>query len=223
VSLRFILGRAGTGKSTYCLQEIRHEIQTNPRGLPLILLVPEQATHQMEMSLVHDPQLGGIMRAQVLSFRRLGWQVFAATGGGSKALLGDVGKRMILRRLLLKYRSELRVFARSATRPGMADLLAQAIGEFKTYRITPEMLKEFQDSDPLLTQKAKELAFLYEEFNNSLSPEVRDPDDELNIVAEKIPEAEYLAGAKIWVDGFKGFTPQESFMSCKLYWQAVRN
>jgi len=206
------LGRAGTGKSTFCLEEIRREIEANPRGLPLILLVPEQATHQMEMSLAHDSRFGGILRAQVLSFRRLGWQVFAHIGGGCKALLGDVGKRMILRRLLLKHRSELRIFARSATRPGMADLLAQAIGEFKTYRITPEMLKEFQDSDLLLTQKAKELAFLYEELNKSLGSEVRDPDDELELVAEKISAADFLDGAKIWVDGFKGFTPQELYV-----------
>ncbi|AFM00631.1 MULTISPECIES: helicase-exonuclease AddAB subunit AddB [Desulfitobacterium] len=210
--MRFILGRAGTGKSTLCLNEIRRESQENPEGLPLILLVPEQATHQMEMSLAHDPQSGGILRAQVLSFRRLGWRVFSELGGGGKTPIGEVGKRMLLRRLLLKYRSDLRVFARSATRPGMADLLAQAIAEFKIYRITPDQLRGIQDSDELLLQKTYELAFLYEELNKSLGFDVRDPDDELNLVAEKISQAPFLHGARIWVDGFKGFTPQEFYI-----------
>lgn len=212
MSLRFILGRAGTGKSKLCLDEILKENNENPTGAPLIFLVPEQATHQIEMSLTHNPDFGGILRAQVLSFRRLGWRVFSEAGGGGKALIGEVGKRMLLRRLLLKYRSNLRVFARSATRPGMADLLAQAIAEFKIYRVTPQDLRGIQDSDEVLIQKTKELAFLYEEFNNSLGKNLRDPDDELNIVAEKIPQAPFLHGAKIWVDGFKGFTPQELYI-----------
>lgn len=210
--MRFIVGRAGTGKSTLCRQEIHKESQEYPEGLPLILLVPEQATHQMEMSLAHDPQSGGILRAQVLSFRRLGWRVFSEVGGGGKALIGEVGKRMLLRRLLLNHRSDLRVFARSATRPGMADLLAQAIAEFKIYRITPDQLRGLQDADELLLQKTHELAFLYEELNKSLGTAARDPDDELNLVAGKIPQAPFLQGAKIWVDGFKGFTPQELYV-----------
>jgi ATP-dependent helicase/nuclease subunit B len=212
VSLRFILGRAGSGKSTQCLEEIQKEVLTDPFGAPLILLVPEQATHMMEMSLAHSPELGGILRAQVLSFRRLAWRIFSETGGGQKVLIGEVGKRMLLRRLLLKHRSQLRIFARSATRPGMADLLAQAIAEFKTYRITPNDLRQVQDIDELLVQKLNELALLYEEFNHSLGQDVRDPNDELTIVAEKIPYAPYLHGAKIWVDGFKGFTPQELYI-----------
>jgi ATP-dependent helicase/nuclease subunit B len=212
VSLRLIFGRAGTGKSTQCLEEILRDTQSDPFGEPLIFLVPEQATHQMEMKLAHAPELGGILRAQVLSFRRLGWRVFSETGGGQKILIGEIGKRMLLRRLLLKNRSKLQVFARSATRPGMADLLAQAIAEFKTYRITPNDLRLIQDTDELLVQKLEELALLYDDFNQSLGHDVRDPDDELTVVAEKLPFAQSLEGAKIWVDGFKGFTPQELYI-----------
>lgn len=212
MSLRFIFGRAGTGKSTLCLEELRREIHSDPFGVPLILLVPEQATHQMEMSLAHTPELGGILRTQVLSFRRLGWRVFSETGGGQKILIGEVGKRMLLRRLLLIHRSDLRIFARSATRPGMADLLAQAIAEFKTYRITPNDLRQIHDTDELLKQKLDELALLYEEFNHSLPQDVRDPDDELTIVAEKVSKTASLQGMKVWVDGFKGFTPQELYI-----------
>jgi len=44
--LRFILGRAGSGKSFTCLSEIAGELEAAPAGHPLILLVPEQATEQ---------------------------------------------------------------------------------------------------------------------------------------------------------------------------------
>lgn len=209
MGLRFVFGRAGTGKSTLCLEEIRRELRLKPWGAPLILLVPEQATYQMEVTLANTPDLGGSLRAQVLSFRRLGWRVFSETGGGQKVLIGAIGKRMLLRRILIKHRLHLKAFARSATRPGMADLLAQAIGEFKTYRITPDDLRKVKNTKGILFDKLQDLALIYEEFHEALGLGVRDPDDELSVLAEKIPYAPLIKGAQVWVDGFTGFTPQE--------------
>ncbi|EGW36895.1 ATP-dependent nuclease subunit B [Desulfosporosinus sp. OT] len=163
----------------------------------------------MEVTLANTPDLGGSLRAQVLSFRRLGWRVFSETGGGQKVLIGAIGKRMLLRRILLKHRLDLKAFARTATRPGMADLLAQTIGEFKIYRITPNDLHKIKNSNQLLLDKLQDITLIYEEFQTALGHEIRDPDDELSILAEKIPYAPVIHGARIWVDGFTGFTPQE--------------
>lgn len=209
MGLRLVFGRAGSGKSTLCLEEIRTELRKKPWGEPLILLVPEQATHQMEVALANTPDLGGSLRAQVLSFRRLGWRVFSETGGGQKVLIDATGKRMLLRRILLKHRLDFKAFARSATRPGMADLLAQVIGEFKTYRITSDDLRQVKHASGILTDKLQDLALIYEEFQAALGRGLRDPDDELSALAEKIPLAPLLQGAQVWVDGFTGFTPQE--------------
>jgi ATP-dependent helicase/nuclease subunit B len=208
LSLRLVIGRAGSGKSTLCLDEIRCELRNQPWGTPIILLVPEQATYQMEVALANTPGLGGSLRAQVLSFRRMGWRVFSETGGGQKVLIGAIGKRMLLRQILLKHRLELRAFSRSATRPGMADLLAQTIGEFKTYRITPHDLRNVSNPPEILEGKLDDLVLIYEEFQASLG-QARDPDDELNILAEKVPSAPLVQKAQIWVDGFIGYTPQE--------------
>lgn len=204
-----MFGRAGSGKSTLCLEEIRNELRIKPWGDPLILLVPEQATHQMEVALANTPDLGGSMRAQVLSFKRLGWRVFAETGGGQKILIGAIGKRMILRQILLKHRLRLKAFARSATRPGMADILAQMIGEFKTYRISAEDLSKVNFPDGGLSDKLHDLTLIFEEYQIALGQETRDPDDELSVLAEKIPLAPLFRGAQVWVDGFTGYTPQE--------------
>lgn len=209
MGFRFVFGRAGSGKSTVCLDEIRSELRQNPWGEPLILLVPEQSTYQMEVTLANTPDLGGSLRAQVLSFRRLGWRVFSETGGGQKVLIGGIGKRMLLRRILLKHRLNLKAFARSAARPGMADLLAQAIKEFKIYRIGPDDLRQVQNASGILGDKLQDLAIIYEEFQTALGQGTRDPDDELTVLAEKIPFAPFIRGAKLWVDGFTGFTPQE--------------
>ena len=47
MSLRFIFGRGGSGKSTYILNEIKKRVQDD-ETTPVIMLVPEQYTFEME-------------------------------------------------------------------------------------------------------------------------------------------------------------------------------
>ncbi|WMT42380.1 hypothetical protein RE628_08390 [Paenibacillus sp. D2_2] len=42
MSLQFIIGRSGSGKSSMILDAITDELRSNPMGAPLILLAPEQ-------------------------------------------------------------------------------------------------------------------------------------------------------------------------------------
>ncbi|HWI54059.1 MAG TPA: helicase-exonuclease AddAB subunit AddB, partial [Desulfobacteria bacterium] len=134
MSLRFIIGRAGSGKTHFIFESIKKTISESPDGPPVIFLVPEQATFQMELDVAKA--LGGAVRAQVLSFRRLAHRVFLETGGAARIPIGELGKRMILRELLERNKANLRVFGKSAGRIGFADCLARTIGEFKTYLIT---------------------------------------------------------------------------------------
>lgn len=81
MSLQFILGRAGTGKTYTCLEEIRSKLIEDPTGSPIVYLVPDQMTFQSEYDLINTPGIGGMMRAQVFSFTRLAWRVLQETGG----------------------------------------------------------------------------------------------------------------------------------------------
>ncbi len=220
MGLRFILGRAGTGKTYYILNSLCAKITEAPAGLPLILLVPEQATFQMEYTLTVEMGLGGAIRAQVLSFRRLAHRVLLETGGAARVPVGELGKRMILRELLERHKPDLRVFGRSAGRPGFADCLARAIGELKTYLVAPETLAQASASaagtDALFKAKLSDLALLYRELENYLAPRYTDPDDYLKLLAERIVDSSTFRGAEFWIDGFKGFTPQELAVLGKL-------
>ncbi|MCL6478161.1 MAG: helicase-exonuclease AddAB subunit AddB, partial [Peptococcaceae bacterium] len=140
MSLRFILGRAGTGKTYTCLSEIARELKAAPQGHPLILLVPEQASFQAERDLLAASGGKGFIRAQVLSFRRLAYRVLREAGGAARAHIGDLGKRCVLRRILQTRRDKLKVFNSPAARIGFAGSLASAVGELKTYCIGPDDL-----------------------------------------------------------------------------------
>jgi ATP-dependent helicase/nuclease subunit B len=213
MSLRFILGRAGSGKTTYCLEEIRRKLQGSATGNNLILLVPEQATFHNELELAGTPQLGGMMRAQVLSFNRLTWRVLQEVGGGARVHIADLGKRMILRQFLEQRKAELKVFGRAADQPGFVDSLASAISEMKMYQIKVEDLKQTlgqtEGEESLLLAKLRDLALIYQDLEDYLANTYTDPDDYLNLLAEKAHLSPTIQDAEIWLDGFTGFTPQE--------------
>jgi len=213
MSLKFILGRAGSGKTTFCLKSIQDQLKTPCIDKNLILLVPEQATFQNEMELCTNPLLGGIMDAQVLSFRRLAWRVLQEAGGGARVNIGDLGKAMVIRRFIEKRKDELQVFSGASRQPGFIDSLAGAISEFKLYRISVEdiaqVLENKRGEDSLLTSKLSDLKLIYGDLEEYLQGRFLDPDDYLTLLAQNIPFAPFLKEAEIWLDGFTGFTPQE--------------
>ncbi|NPV74336.1 MAG: helicase-exonuclease AddAB subunit AddB [Pelotomaculum sp.] len=215
MSIRFIIGRAGAGKTRACLEAIRKELLARPYGPPLILLVPEQATFQIEYALAATPGLSGFIRARVLSFRRLAYRVLREVGGAARAHIGELGKRMVLRRLLEQRRSELRVLGRSSGRPGFADTLARTLGEMKTYCIGPDELARAafdlreKGGAALLADKLEDLAKLCFDLEDYLAGRFTDPDDYLNLLADRLELSAEVRGTEVWVDGFSGFTPQE--------------
>ncbi len=151
----------------------------------------------------------------MLSFRRLAYRVLQEVGGAARAHIGELGKRMLLRRLLEKRRTEFKVFRRSAGLPGFADTLARTLGEMKTYCIGPEelaltteVLRGIAGAD-LLADKLSDLQLLYSDLEVELADRFTDPDDYLNLLADRLEMSPAVRGGEVWVDGFSGFTPQE--------------
>jgi ATP-dependent helicase/nuclease subunit B len=103
MSVRFVVGRAGSGKTLRCLEAIRARLRQDPvGGSRLLLLVPEQASFQMERALIETPDLAGFTRCEVLSFQRLAYRIFTDTGADprrSDQTIGSLGRLMLLRRI----------------------------------------------------------------------------------------------------------------------------
>src|SRR5690554_2770540 len=99
MGLKLVYGRAGSGKSHYCLQEIRAAIESDVKQ-PLIMIVPEQYSMQAEKNLVKVAPGKGSINAQVLSFRRMAYRVFGEVGGLTRRHISSTGKSMLLYRII---------------------------------------------------------------------------------------------------------------------------
>lgn len=211
MSLQFIVGRAGSGKSTYLLNLIKEHIQTSSLESPLIYLVPDQMTFQTEYELIRSTEIKGMMNVQVLSFSRLALRLLQEVGGITRIHIDSVGISMVLRRIIEARKHELKVFQRSSDQQGFYEHLEQMITECKRYCQSPEHLLQAQEQPltPILKDKLHDLQLIYSDFQQYLMGRYMDSEDYLQWIVEKIPSSSYLNKAKLYVDGFHQFTPQE--------------
>ncbi len=211
MSLRFIYGRAGSGKSYYCLNDIKSKLNIN-HETPLILLVPEQFTLQAERNLIKTLNKSGLHRAEVLSFRRLAYRVFNEVGGITRQHIHPAGRCMLLYRIMNELKDDLKVFAKAANQQGFVNTLSTSISELKRYQITPESLRnmaENTEENELLKHKLEDISVIYEKFETLLHRTYIDADDDLTLLAQKLEKSQQFNQAEIWIDEFAGFTPQE--------------
>jgi ATP-dependent helicase/nuclease subunit B len=225
MGLRLVLGRAGMGKSRFCRQEIAAELRKNPAGFPLLYIVPEQATFQAEYALFAASGLGGAMRAQVLSFRRLAWKVLQEVGGGKRLFIDDLGKGMVLRKVLEKHRSELRVFKHAGEQGGVLENLVELSNELKRAGITVSQFKQTYDQrvkagkdlPALFKEKVSDLLLILAAAAGELGDQYLDAEDYLDLLAVQAAHSSLLKGAALWVDGFDHFTNQEYAVLTELF------
>ena len=117
MAVQFILGRSGTGKTSYCINSIINAL-AGPSEQQLILLVPEQATYQAERAILTDDRIAGYNRLHVLSFDRL--QFLLSGKNTARPAISRIGRQMIVHRLLRDNKSKLKIFDSSVPRPGLA-------------------------------------------------------------------------------------------------------
>lgn len=214
MSLRFLLGPAGSGKTHACLDEICRELVRDPlTGPPLYFLVPEQATYQMERALLaHRVEVNAAARARVVSFKRLASLVLQDEGRADRPYLDETGKLLALQAVVSRLAGQLKLFQGISKTEGFLEQLAKAFSELRAHRQTPQSLRavqEFFEGDEVISAKLHDIALLYEAYQQFISERFRDPDSALDLASEAILKAPVVRGAEVWVDGFAGFTPQE--------------
>lgn len=225
MAVTFVLGRAGSGKTRLCLDSIASALREPAAGERLILLVPEQASFQMEMGLSLRAPGFAFSRADVLSFSRLA-QRWLAEAGREPALLSREARSLALRAVAAAQRDALDPLGRAADAPGFYAELNRLIEELLAQNIEPDAFAAAGAAlpDRHAQHKAAALAALYREYvarhGSGWSPAAArasdpgiqravDPALRLALLRTRLDELNWLREARVWVDGFAGFTGQE--------------
>ena len=209
MSLQFITGGSGAGKSEYLSRLVCEESVRRPHD-NFIVVVPEQYTMETQKKLVHMHSRKGILNIDVVSFERLAYKVFEELGGGNRPVLDDTGKNLIVRRVLEKEKKKLDYFGSSIEKTGFVSELKSVISELLQYGITPQQLGEIGENvkeKQQLSAKLKDIRLVYKEFMAFLSTNYITSEEILDVLCGLVEKSKLIAGSEIIFDGFTGFTP----------------
>ncbi|HTL28696.1 MAG TPA: PD-(D/E)XK nuclease family protein [Tepidisphaeraceae bacterium] len=219
MSVRFVLGRAGSGKTKRCFDAVVDALKRDPMGPMLYWIVPKQATFMIERELTCASGLPGFMRARVVSFEQLGEDVLADCGGSAVPEVTATGRQMVLGHLLRIHQPSLKFFGTVARQSGLAIELDQTFAELERcgkdsadlQRVIEELTVDDSGdaSSKALLDKFHDLHLLYDAYTKYLGQERLDPHRRLAQVLHSVEHCRPLQQADFYVDGFLDFTEYE--------------
>ncbi len=204
MSVRFILGRAGSGKTRYCFEQIARMLRAEPMGNPIFLLLPKQATFEAEREFTC--RLGGFSRLRVVGFEQLGRDILADCGDVGIPQVTAVGRRLIVGHLLRTHEKELKFYRASARPPCLAAELDATFGELERAGIDGETLETFSGS---LGEKLHDVQLLHAAYKKYIGQDRLDPQMRLERILKQVGDCSLLQNATLFVDDFFDFTGYE--------------
>lgn len=205
MSLRFIYGKSGTGKTTFCFNEIKNLIDENKK---VYIITPEQFSFTAEKNLMETCNRKAVINAEVITFERMAYRILLEIGGILNNSITNTGKAMLLTNIIEKQKDNLNFLGKTDKN---LDLILRIITELKKNNITSQILEDNSSdlNDNYLNLKLKDINLLYSEFNKEIENKFLDDDDLLSIVKDKIKQSTMFKDSYIYIDEFAGFTKQE--------------
>ncbi len=211
MSLQFVLGRSGAGKTHYVMQYVLEESKKNPMAKYLVI-VPEQYSVQMKKDIVTMSGENGILNVDVLSFLRLAYRVFEERAGRERVILEDVGVSMVLREILMRKKEELSFYQNNCDKVGFVGEIKSILSELIQYGVGDAELDEMirlSEGKPMLRGKLTDVRIIYRELRRVLQNEYMMAEDVFATLVKEVGESETVCGSVACLDGFMGFTPSQ--------------
>ncbi len=236
MSLHFVLGASGSGKSRRTYQWIIREALAHP-DMQYMILVPDQYTMQIQKQMVLLHPEHAIMNIDVLSFSRLYHRVMEEVGGDELTPLDDTGKNLILRKLAGSMKEELPVLGRLMDRHGYISEVKGIISELQQYGISPDGMEDLIAGSAGrrgLQARLEDVQKLYRAYVEYQQGSYRTSESMYPILTRRLREAPLFGGIVsgsggrvsgaagedislhqesrngktiVFLDGFTGFTP----------------
>ena len=211
MSLQFVIGNSGYGKSTYLYDQVIRQSVASPNK-NYLFIVPEQFTMQTQKEFVRRHPRHGILNIDVLSFQRLAYRVFDEVGGFCVPVLDETGKMLVLKKVAENCKKQLKVLGSSMKKPGTLDELKSILSEFTQYQVTSRQLEELSRNTKSkgLQYKLQDLQILYDGFFQYLEDHFITGEQVLQALCQVIDRSRLVRGSVIVLDGFTGFTPLQN-------------
>lgn len=209
MSLQFIIGRAGAGKS-HLLYKNMIEVSAKYQNKNFVAVVPEQYSMEAQKEILTMHPKKGSFNIEVTSLNRLAYTVFEEQGITGYKVMDDLGKTLVMRKILEDCKNDLVIYKDKTSMPGFADKMKMVVSELKQYGIDKDKIKGMNkevEARPSLKHKLRDIEIINNAFNEYINEKMITSEDVLLKLCEQIPSSEYVANTYFYLDGFTGFTP----------------
>lgn len=209
MSLQFVLGASGSGKSSRIYQWVITEALKHP-DMHYMILVPDQYTMQIQKRMVMLHPGHAILNVDVLSFSRLYHKVMEELGGDFLTPLDDTGKNLILRKLAERMKEELPVLGKLLHRQGYISEVKSIISEMQQYGISPDGMTALIDGSAHrrgLQARLEDVQKLYRAYIEFQEGSYQTSESMYPILTRRLRESAMFKNTIVILDGFTGFTP----------------
>lgn len=213
MSLQFILGRAGTGKTEYIIRELVAESNRAPLGPPIYWLVPNQATFISQRRLME--RLPATARIEVLSVPRFCQRLLAVMGQPAPRVLAPARRLLVLGRAIESVQHKLQYFGGSLAMPGFLRGLDATLQHLMREEMSTDDIRSAADRISAagrdhLAAKLRDLALLLNEWQQSLSSLRVDPNQLPYLVRSELrTHHAMLDRTSIYIDAFSSMSAGE--------------
>lgn len=224
MSLQFVLGSSGSGKTEYIYRQIVEQAGKHPKQ-NFLVIVPEQFTMSTQQKLVELAPNHAIMNIDVLSFKRLAYRVFDEMGRNDIRVLEETGKNLVLKKLARREEEHLTVLRPNMNRMGYIGEVKSLISELVQYNVSPDRLEDVARRDELssvLRAKLKDIVTMYRAFTDFMEGSYITAEETLNILSELARDSAILRDSVLVFDEFTGFTPIQNDLMRQLLQVAER-
>lgn len=203
MGLKVVYGRAGSGKTEFCFNDINKNLEC---GKKIFVVTPAQFSFTAEKKLMES--INSIVNVEILTFERMAYRILNEVGGCINTNLTNCGKSMLIYNILNKNLKELNFLNKSDEN---IEIISNSITEFKKHNITVEDLKSELDTldDKFLNKKLTDVLRVYEQYNSKIEDNYIDENDLLTILSDNLNYTNEYKNSIIYIDEFSGFTNQE--------------
>ena len=204
--IRLLLGSYGSGKTSYIINSLRRDASEKKHAF---WLVPEQRTVLCERGIAELLPPSAQLYVEAVNFTRLCDKIFRTYGGLKYNYISKSSKNLVMYKAICEVRTSLEEYKIAKGREkGFIELFLDAVGELKSYCVTPKALYDASLSleNDRLKSKMHDLVLIFEVYERILNESFSDPYDDIITLADKIKEHRPFEGASIYVSSFNGFT-----------------
>ena len=221
MSVRFLLGASGSGKSRQIYNEIIQASIKEPER-NFYLIVPEQYTMEAQRELVTMHPAGGMMNIDAIGMNRLAYRVFDELGISTGQVLEDFGKSMLIKKILCEQQDTLQVYGSYYDKLGFVDEMKSMMSEIFLYNIKQDTIDEIMEQipeDSVVAGKMQDIRHIYEEFEAFAGERYIVAEQLVELLTRHVGQSKLVCGSSLYFDGFTGFTPVqlelvEKLMTC---------